>query len=238
ARRRLAALHHVRPGGRQRRGDQPGDPARPAAVRLRRRAARGGLRRGPGDRGAGGHDLELPDQQRGDLPRPPQAGPGAAGRLLQVRAALQRAAGGQCGGGDHGVRARPLLVGGGRRRRRGGGGLELHHHLAGRLVKTADGGSGRGILLLALGLTALRLAAAGTIHLTEDEAYYRLWAQHLQLGYLDHPQMIAWWIRAGELVAGDTPLGVRLLPALATGITTWLVGDLARRLGLSAPTAE
>ncbi|HEY3947894.1 ArnT family glycosyltransferase [Phenylobacterium sp.] len=87
------------------------------------------------------------------------------------------------------------------------------------------------ILWLALGLTALRLAAAGAIHLTEDEAYYRFWAQHLQLGYLDHPPMIGWWIRAGMSLFGDTPLGVRLVPALSCGVATWLVGDLARRLG-------
>jgi 4-amino-4-deoxy-L-arabinose transferase-like glycosyltransferase len=104
-------------------------------------------------------------------------------------------------------------------------------------VKASSVGSIRSVLLLALGLTALRLVAAGTIHLTEDEAYYRLWAQHLQLGYLDHPPMIAWWIRAGELVFGDTPLGVRLLPVLASGLTTWLVADLARRLGAAPRTA-
>ena len=94
------------------------------------------------------------------------------------------------------------------------------------------------LLLIALALTAARLVFAGLIPLTEDEAYYRLWAQHLQAGYLDHPPMIAWWIRLGELVAGDTALGVRLVPSLATGLVTWLVGDLSRRLGLAQPTAE
>ena len=91
---------------------------------------------------------------------------------------------------------------------------------------------GRQVLAIALALTALRLVAAAAVPLTEDEAYYRLWAQHLQFGYYDHPPMIAWWIRLGELAAGDTPLGVRLLAALATGFTTWVVGDLALRLGL------
>jgi 4-amino-4-deoxy-L-arabinose transferase-like glycosyltransferase len=97
---------------------------------------------------------------------------------------------------------------------------------------------GEHLLILALALTAARLLAAGLVPLTEDEAYYRLWAQHLQAGYLDHPPMIAWWIRLGQTLAHDTTLGVRLIPSLATGATTWLVGDLARRLGLSAPTAE
>ncbi|MEO8113823.1 MAG: glycosyltransferase family 39 protein [Phenylobacterium sp.] len=95
----------------------------------------------------------------------------------------------------------------------------------------------RRIILLALVLTALRLAAGATIHLTEDEAYYRLWAQSLQFGYFDHPPMIAWWIRLGEVIAGDTPLGVRLLPVLSTGLVTWFVGDLTRRLGASPQTA-
>jgi 4-amino-4-deoxy-L-arabinose transferase-like glycosyltransferase len=95
----------------------------------------------------------------------------------------------------------------------------------------------RDLLLLALGLTALRLAAAAAIPLAEDETYYRLWAQHLQLGYLDHPPMIAWWIRAGETLFGQTPLGVRFVAVLASGLNTWLVGDLARRLGAEPRTA-
>ena len=84
----------------------------------------------------------------------------------------------------------------------------------------------------------LRLAAAWEIPLTEDEAYYRLWAGHLQAGYYDHPPMIAWWIRVGTLVAGDGPLGVRLLPALASVAVTAVVYDLARRLGGERATAE
>ncbi|MBS0333534.1 MAG: glycosyltransferase family 39 protein, partial [Proteobacteria bacterium] len=50
-------------------------------------------------------------------------------------------------------------------------------------------------------------------------------------GYLDHPPMIGWWTRAGMSLFGDTPLGVRFVPALSCGVATWLVGDLARRLG-------
>ena len=34
------------------------------------------------------------------------------------------------------------------------------------------------------------------VPLTEDEAYYRLWSARLQMGYFDHPPMIAWWIAA------------------------------------------
>jgi 4-amino-4-deoxy-L-arabinose transferase-like glycosyltransferase len=104
--------------------------------------------------------------------------------------------------------------------------------------RRADRSGGGRLWLIVGAVTVARLVAAAAIPLTEDEAYYRLWAQHLQAGYLDHPPMIAWWIRLGQLIAGDTALGVRLIRALATGLTTWLIGDLARRLGLSLATGE
>ena len=93
------------------------------------------------------------------------------------------------------------------------------------------------LALLVAALTTGRLVAAGAFHLTEDEAYYRLWAQHLQLGYLDHPPMIAWWIRAGVTLFGDTPLGVRVVAVLASGLSSWLIGELARTLGADGRTA-
>src|SRR6185437_13129594 len=80
---------------------------------------------------------------------------------------------------------------------------------------------------------AVRLIAGALGPLSEDEAYYRLWSLQPALGYFDHPPMIAWWIWAGRQIAGDTPLGVRLLPILAAGVTTLLTFDLARALGFS-----
>ena len=88
-----------------------------------------------------------------------------------------------------------------------------------------------GLLALLGVLALLRLLAAASIPLTEDEAYYRLWAQHPRLGYFDHPPMIAWWIGAGIRIAGDTALGVRLLPVASSLLTSLLVFDLGQRLG-------
>jgi 4-amino-4-deoxy-L-arabinose transferase-like glycosyltransferase len=84
---------------------------------------------------------------------------------------------------------------------------------------------------------AVRLAAAGSIHLTEDEAYYRLWSFAPALGYYDHPPMIAWWIAAGRDLAGDNPLGVRLFPILGCALTTLLVFDAARLAGAAEALA-
>ena len=93
--------------------------------------------------------------------------------------------------------------------------------------------------LIALTATMLvaRLIAAGHVHLTEDEAYYRLWSMAPALGYYDHPPMIAWWIWLGRHIAGDSALGVRLLPILASAATCFLVFDLARLVGADRTTA-
>jgi 4-amino-4-deoxy-L-arabinose transferase-like glycosyltransferase len=88
-----------------------------------------------------------------------------------------------------------------------------------------------------LALTLARLVAGALIPLTEDEAYYRLWAGALQLGYYDHPPMIGWWIRAGMNLLGDNPLGLRLIPTLASGVSGLLVFDLAVQLGADRRTA-
>ncbi len=60
-------------------------------------------------------------------------------------------------------------------------------------------------------LTLLRLVLAARLGVTPDEAYYWTWSQHLQPGYLDHPPMIAAWIRIGTYLCGQNALGIRLL---------------------------
>jgi 4-amino-4-deoxy-L-arabinose transferase-like glycosyltransferase len=96
----------------------------------------------------------------------------------------------------------------------------------------------RRLLLFVAAVTLVRLVTAALTPLTEDEAYYRLWAASLQFGYYDHPPMIAWWIRLGEIIAGDNPLGLRLIPVLSSGLTSLLIFDLAGRVGAAKPTAE
>jgi hypothetical protein len=97
---------------------------------------------------------------------------------------------------------------------------------------------GVGLLAFVLLITLARLWVAAVVHLTEDEAYYRLWAASLQFGYYDHPPMIAWWIRIGTMIGGDTALGVRLLPVLSCALTSLVIFDLTQRLGADVRTAE
>ena len=81
-------------------------------------------------------------------------------------------------------------------------------------------------------LTVLRLVIASVAPLHSDEAYYWLWSRHLATGYFDHPPLIAYVIRAGTLVFGDTPLGVRfgsILLTLPASFAVWRTADILWR---------
>nr|WP_264815067.1 glycosyltransferase family 39 protein [Asaia krungthepensis] len=84
--------------------------------------------------------------------------------------------------------------------------------------------------LLLTCLTALRLALAARLGLTPDEAYYWLWSRHLQPGYLDHPPMIALWIRVGTALCGENPLGIRLLGPLSAFVGSGVLAAAGRDL--------
>ncbi len=83
------------------------------------------------------------------------------------------------------------------------------------------------LLILA---TALRLAVCAWMPVSADEAYYRIWSRALAPGYLDHPPMVAFWIRAGTAIAGDTALGIRMTGPLAALLGTCLLAQAARDL--------
>ncbi len=87
----------------------------------------------------------------------------------------------------------------------------------------------RSIAVLAA-LTLLRLLVAAWAPLAPDEAYYWVWSRALAPGYLDHPPMVALWIRAGTWLAGDSPLGVRLLGPLSVALGSVLLADAAEKL--------
>jgi 4-amino-4-deoxy-L-arabinose transferase-like glycosyltransferase len=72
-------------------------------------------------------------------------------------------------------------------------------------------------------LLILRAIMAAQLPLSADEAYYWLWSQHLAAGYFDHPPMIAWLIRAGTILFGDTPFGVRFAGLVLSLPASWFV---------------
>jgi 4-amino-4-deoxy-L-arabinose transferase-like glycosyltransferase len=79
--------------------------------------------------------------------------------------------------------------------------------------------------------TALRLILGALVPLFPDETYYWDWSRTLAAGYFDHPPMIAFFVRAGTLVFGATPIGVRVVSILAGGAAALGIAATARELG-------
>ncbi len=88
--------------------------------------------------------------------------------------------------------------------------------------------------LAALGVVAysmmLRLLFLGVAELMPQEAYYWNYAQHLDIGYLDHPPMVAWLIWLGTGIFGTSEFGVRIAAWLCWGVTALFTFGLAGRL--------
>jgi len=79
-------------------------------------------------------------------------------------------------------------------------------------------------VLIFVGIVVLtRMVMSALLPLSFDEAYYWRWSQHLALGYLDHPPLIAYAIRLGTLIFGDTEFGVRSIPLLLSIGASWAV---------------
>jgi 4-amino-4-deoxy-L-arabinose transferase-like glycosyltransferase len=87
-----------------------------------------------------------------------------------------------------------------------------------------------GLAAALVALTLIRLVVAAAAPLAPDETYYRVWSHALAPGYLDHPPMVALWIRAGTTLAGQTAFGVRLLGPVAAALASWMLFDAARVL--------
>lgn len=100
---------------------------------------------------------------------------------------------------------------------------------------TAPSGSAarRPLVIAALviaAMTLLRIVYASAIELRTDEAYYWTWSKEASLSFLDHPPMIAWFIRLSTAIFGDTVLGVRFSGIVAMLVTQLLLADIVRRL--------
>jgi 4-amino-4-deoxy-L-arabinose transferase-like glycosyltransferase len=80
------------------------------------------------------------------------------------------------------------------------------------------------------GLAVLRGVFAATLDLRVDEAYYWTWSKESVISYLDHPPVIAWCIRAGTRLFGDTSFGVRFAGLAAMLCMQLLLADIVRRV--------
>ena len=63
-----------------------------------------------------------------------------------------------------------------------------------------------------------------------DEIYYWLWSRHLAAGYYDHPPALAFVIRAGTALFGETAFGVRCMAIAAVSAASLCVWRTAALL--------
>lgn len=96
------------------------------------------------------------------------------------------------------------------------------------------------LLAVLVVMVALRCWVAARMDFEVDEPYYWLWSRHLMGGYFDHPPMIAYWVRLGTWIFGDTAIGIRCTGLLAIILASGFLYALAltlfddRRVGLLA----
>lgn len=105
-------------------------------------------------------------------------------------------------------------------------------HVGQAFLSATSGGVAVGSLsVVALISLLLHLFAAPHYGYFRDELYYLACADHLELGYVDHPPLSIVLLSLWRSVFGDSLFALRLLPALAGAGLVFLVGRLSRDLG-------
>ncbi|MEW6265505.1 MAG: glycosyltransferase family 39 protein [Thermodesulfobacteriota bacterium] len=88
-------------------------------------------------------------------------------------------------------------------------------------------------LILFIFLTALtifRLYYIQSLPLSEDEANYWQWSRHLDWGYYDQGPMVAWTIKLGTIIFGQTEFGVRVPAVVMILVLSLLYYQYGRRV--------
>ena len=76
----------------------------------------------------------------------------------------------------------------------------------------------------------LRLIYSAQVELIPEEADYWNYSRHLAIGYLDHPPLVAWLIRFGTTLFGNTEFGVRFGALCCGAAAAFFVFRLTRNL--------
>jgi dolichol-phosphate mannosyltransferase len=85
-------------------------------------------------------------------------------------------------------------------------------------------------LSLVIGAFLIRLVYLGQLELIPEESYYWNYAQHLDIGYLDHPPMVAWLIWLGTAAFGDAEFGLRFGALGCAAVAAFFMYRLTRNL--------
>lgn len=95
----------------------------------------------------------------------------------------------------------------------------------------------RPLMSILFAVSLIRIVMAIFLPITEDEAYYAIWAETFQFGYYDHPPLIAWWIGLGHRLWPEQPWALRFVPIVSTALTSVLLYNLMNDSGCSRRTS-
>ena len=84
---------------------------------------------------------------------------------------------------------------------------------------------------LAVAKLIFHLVTSNRYGIFRDELYYLACGEHLDLGYVDQPPLIALVAWIARHLFGDWLVGLRLFSAVAGAATVWLTGKLVREMG-------
>jgi 4-amino-4-deoxy-L-arabinose transferase-like glycosyltransferase len=87
------------------------------------------------------------------------------------------------------------------------------------------------VLYLACAKLLVLVLTAGNYGYYRDELYFIAASEHLDLGYVDFPPLVAVVTAAARATLGDSALALQLFPALASSGIVVLAGLMARELG-------
>ncbi len=86
------------------------------------------------------------------------------------------------------------------------------------------------LFLLLLSFFRITFILTGPFDLTPDEAHYWEWSRRLDWSYYSKGPMIAWLVRAGTAVFGNTVLGLRVVAVVLSALSSMLLFRLGREL--------
>jgi hypothetical protein len=77
----------------------------------------------------------------------------------------------------------------------------------------------------------VHIACNGRFGYFRDELYYAACGEHVSWGYVDHAPLAPWLAHFSRILMGDSLAALRLLPALAAAVQTFLAAWIAREVG-------
>ena len=86
------------------------------------------------------------------------------------------------------------------------------------------------LVIFLVAATLFRIMIGRYFPIIGDESFYWLWSKHLDLSYVDHPPMIAYYIKSLTLIFGNTEMAIRLGAVILVALITLVIYKIGQEL--------